>query len=50
MVYDAQRQLLTTVILLHTLYMVCIKNRYSNNTNDERKKETIHPLLFLIKI
>ena len=25
-VYDAQRQMLTSVILLCTLYMVCIKN------------------------
>ena len=38
MVYDAQRQMLTNVILLCILYMVCIKNKYSNNINDERKK------------
>ena len=38
-VYDAQRQMLTNAILLCILYMVCIKNKYSNNINDERKKE-----------
>ena len=48
MVYDAQRQMLTNVILLCILYMVCIKNKYSNNINDERKKEKLHPLLFII--
>ena len=47
-VYDAQRQMLTNAILLCILYMVCIKNKYSNNINDERKKEKIHPLLFII--
>ena len=49
MVYDAQRQMLTNVILLCILYMVCIKNKYSNNINDEIKKEKLHPLLFIIK-
>ena len=49
MVYDAQRQLLTNFILLCILYMACIKNKHSNNINDERKKENIHPLLFIIK-
>ena len=48
MVYDAQRQMLTNVVLLCILYMVCIKNKYSNNINDERKKEKVHPLLFII--
>ena len=38
MIYDARRQMLTNVILLCILYMVCIKNKYSNNINDERKK------------
>ena len=38
MVYDAHRQILTNVILLCILYMGCIKNKYSNNINDERKK------------
>ena len=50
MVYYAQRQMLTTAILLCILYMVCIKNKYSNNVNDERKKGKIHPLVFIIKI
>ena len=49
MVYDAQRQMLTNVILLCILYIVCIKNKYSNNINDEIKKEKLHPLLFIIK-
>ena len=49
MVYDAQRQILTNVILLCILDMVCIKNEYSNNINDERKKGKLHPLLFIIK-
>ena len=49
MVSDAQGQMLTNVILLCILYMVCIKNKYSNNINDERKKEKLHPLLFIIK-
>ena len=47
MVYDAQRQMLTNVILLSILYMAFIKNKYSNNINDERKKEKLHPLLFI---
>ena len=38
MIHDAQRQMLTSVILLYVLYMVSIKNKYSNNINDERKK------------
>ena len=33
MVYDAQRQMLTSVILLCMLYVGCIKNKY-NNIND----------------
>ena len=49
MVYDSQRKMLTNVILLRILYMVCIKNKYSNNFNDERKKDKLHPLLFIIK-
>ena len=36
MVYDSQRQILTSVILLCILYMGCIKNKYNNNINDER--------------
>ena len=48
MIHDAQRQMLTSVILLCVLYMVSIKNKYSNNINDERKKEKLHPLLFII--
>ena len=39
MVYDDQRQMLTNVILLCILDMVCIKNKYSNNINDERKRK-----------
>ena len=49
MVYDAQRQMLTNVILLCILYMACIKNKYSNNINDERKKQKIHSFVFIIK-
>ena len=49
MVYDAQRQMLRNVILLCILYMVCLKNKYRNNINDERKKEKLYPLLFIIK-
>ena len=49
MVYDTQRPKLTNVILLCILYMVCIKNKYSNNINDERKKEKLHPLFIIIK-
>ena len=48
MVYDAQRQMLTSVILLCMLYMGSIKNKYNNNINDERMKENIHPLLFIM--
>ena len=48
MVYDSQRQMFTNVILLFILYMVCIKNKYSNNINYERKKEKLHPLLFIM--
>ena len=48
MVYDAQRQMLTSVILVCILYMGCIKNKYNNNINDKRKKEKIHPLLFIM--
>ena len=49
MVYDAQRQMLTNVILLRILYMVCIKNKYNNNINNVRKKEKFHLLLFLLR-
>ena len=49
MIHDSQRQMLTGVILLCNLYMGCIQNKYSNNINDERKKEKLHPLLFIIK-
>ena len=49
MIHDAQRQMLTSVILLCILYMVHIKNKYSNNIDDERKKEKLHPLLFITK-
>ena len=48
MVYDSQRQMLTNVILLCILYMVCIQNKYTNNINDERKKEKLRPLLFIM--
>ena len=48
MVYDAQRQILTNVILLCILYMACIKNKYSNNINNMRKKEKFHLLLLLL--
>ena len=34
MVYNAQRQMLTSVILLCILYIGCIKNKYNNNIND----------------
>ena len=43
MEYDVQRIIQKNVILLHILYMVCIKNKYSNNINDERKKEIKDP-------
>ena len=39
MLYDAQRQVLTNLILLCILYMICIKIKYSNNINDERKRK-----------
>ena len=48
MIHDAQRKMLKSVILLCILYMGCIENKYSNNIHDERKKENIHPLLFII--
>ena len=52
MVYDAQRQMLTSVILLCILYMRCIKNKYNNNSNDERKKERKSPsiIIYYLKI
>ena len=46
---DALRQMLTDVILLCILYMVCIKNKYSNNINNVRKKEKFHLLLLLLR-
>ena len=48
MIHDARRQMLTSVILLWILYMGWIKNKYSNNINDERNKESSinHLLLF----
>ena len=49
MLYAAQRKMLTNVILLCILYMVCIKNTYINNINDEIKKEKLHPLFIIIK-
>ena len=49
MVYDSQRQMLTNAILLCILIHGMYKNKYSNNINDERKKEKLHPLLFIIK-
>ena len=43
MVYDAQRQMLTNVIILCILYMVCIKNKYSKILMmKERKKSSTH--------
>ena len=51
MVYDAERQILTNVILLCILYMGCIKNKYNININDERKKEKLHPIImYYVKI
>ena len=48
MVYDAQRQILTNVILLCILYMVCIKNKYSKILMmKERKKIAIHYYLLV---
>ena len=46
---DAPRQMLTKVILLCILYMVCIKNKYSNNINNVRKKKKFHLLLLLLR-
>ena len=47
-VYDAQRQMLTNVILLCILYMVCIKNKYSKILmTKERKKSFSHYYLLL---
>ena len=46
---DALRQILTNVILLCILYMVCINNKYSSNIINQRKKEKLHPLLFITK-
>ena len=48
-VYDAQRQMLRNVIILCILYMVCIKNKYSDNINNAREKENMHPLLSITK-
>ena len=48
MIHDAQRQILTSIILLCILYMGCMKKKYNNNINDKRKKEKLHPLLFII--
>ena len=39
--------MLTNVVLLYILYMLCIKNKHSNNINNERKKEKFHLLLLL---
>ena len=47
---DTPRQMLTNVILLCILYMVCIKNKYSNNINNVSKKEKLHQLLVITKI
>ena len=48
MVYDAQRQMLTNVIILCILYMVCIKNKYSKILMmKERKKSSIHYYILL---
>ena len=46
-VYDAQRHMLTNVILLCILCMVCIKNKYSNNIDAERKKERKAPFIII---
>ena len=46
---DTPRQMLTNVILLCILYMVCIKNKYSNNINNVSKKEKFHKLLLLLR-
>ena len=48
MEYDAQRQMLTNVILLYILHMVCIKNKYSKMLMmKERKKRSINYYLLL---
>ena len=48
MVYDAQKNMLTNVILLCILYMVCIKNKYSKILMmKERKKISIHYYLLV---
>ena len=49
MVYDAQRQMLTNVILLQILYMVCIKNKMIVIIlmMKERKESSIHYYLLL---
>ena len=48
MVYDAQRQMLTNVILLCILYMVCIRiNIVIILMIKERKKSSIHYYLLL---
>ena len=49
MIHDAQRQMLTSVILLCILYMGCIKNKYNNIINDERKKEDLLHYYLLCK-
>ena len=49
MVYDSQKKMLTNVILLCIWYMVCIKNKYSNNINDERMKEKPQHYYLLLK-
>ena len=41
--------MLTNVILLYILYMLCIKNKHSNNINNEIKKEKLHLLLLLLR-
>ena len=40
MVYDAQRKMLTNVMLLCTLYIVCINSKYNYNINYERKRKS----------
>ena len=50
MVYDSQRKMLTNVLLLCILYMVCIRINIFIIFMNERKKEKLHPLLFIIKI
>ena len=50
MIHDAQIQMLISAILLCILYMGCIKNKYSSNIINVRKKEKLHALLFITKI